>query len=447
MAYRETETAVKTPPTALLSASTALVLAAALTGCGSGEDSGDQTLTYWASNQGASVEEDREVLQPVLDRFTEETGVEVELEVIPWSELYNRILTAVSSGDGPDVLNIGNTWAASLQETGAFVPYEGADLEAVGGEERFVGTSFATGGAEGRPPTSVPLYGLSYALFYNPTMFEEAGIEQPPATWDEFVDTADELTRDTDDDGDVDQYGFVLEGGNERQNSHMAFILGQQQGGRLWGEDGPSFSSDEQVTAVKRWVDLMAVEEVVDPSSAEFSDGTQGISDFVDGRAAMIIVQGSARTSMAARGFEDYEVAQVPMLDPLPGEPIQSHAAGINISVFDDTDDKEGALRLVEHLTSPEEQVYLSQEFQTLPVATEAYDSEELRSESMETFRTILTEHSAPMPLIPEEGQMETVLGEAIGGLFAQVATGDEVTEADVRQAMEAAETQMDAAN
>lgn len=437
---------MRTPPAAFLSASTALGLAVALTAC-SGGDSDDQTLTYWASNQGASVEEDQEVLQPALDRFTEETGVEVELEVIPWSELYNRILTAVSSGDAPDVLNIGNTWAASLQETGAFVPFEGEDLDAVGGEERYVSTSFATGGAEGQPPTSVPLYGLSYALFYNPTMFEEAGIDEPPATWDEFVEVANELTTDTDDDGEIDQYGFALEGGNERENSHMAFIFGQQQGGALWGEAGPTFSSDEQVTAVKEWVDLMAEEEVVDPSSAEFTDGTQGIGDFVDERAAMIIVQGSARTTMAARDFDNYEVAQVPMFDPLPGEPIQSHAAGINISVFEDTDNREGALQLVNHLTSPEEQVYLSQEFQTLPVSTESYDSEELQSESMETFRTILAEHSAPMPLIPEEGQMETVLGEAIGGLFAEVATGGEVTEDDVRQAMEEAETQMDAAN
>ncbi|GAA1753367.1 extracellular solute-binding protein [Streptomonospora arabica] len=438
---------VKIPAKAVLSASTALGLVAALTACGgSGEESGDQTLTYWASNQGASVEEDKKVLKPALDRFTEETGVEVELEVIPWSELYNRILTAVSSGDAPDVLNIGNTWAASLQETGAFVPYEGADLEAVGGKGRFVETSFATGGAEGEAPTSVPLYGLSYALFYNPTMFEDAGIEEPPATWEEFVDTAKKLTKDTDGDGKPDQYGLAMEAGSERQNSHFAHILGQQYGGQLW-KDGPNFSSAEQVDAVKMWVDMMAEEEIVDPSNAEFSDGTQSIGDFVDGKAAMIMMQGSARTTMAARDFDNYEVAQVPMLDPLPGKPIQSHAAGINISVFNDTENKEGALQLVEHLTSPEEQVYLSQEFQTLPVATKAYDNEELQSESMQTFRTILTEHASPMPLIPEEGQMETVLGESIAGLFADAATGSKVTEADVRDAMKEAETQMDAAN
>ncbi|KIH99760.1 ABC transporter substrate-binding protein [Streptomonospora alba] len=437
---------VKIPAKAVVSASTALGMVAALTACGSGEESGDQTLTYWASNQGASVEEDKKVLEPVLDRFTEETGVEVELEVIPWSELYNRILTAVSSGDGPDVLNIGNTWAASLQKTGAFVPYEGEDLEAAGGEGRFVETSFATGGAEGEPPTSVPLYGLSYALFYNPTMFEEAGIEEPPSTWEEFTDTAEKLTKDTDGDGETDQYGFTMEAGSERQNSHFAHVLGMQQGGQLWG-DGPSFSSPEVVDGVKMRLDMMTEQEIVDPSNAEFSDGTQSIGDFVDERAAMMMMQGSARTTLASRDFDNYEVAQIPMMDPLPGEPIQSHAAGINISVFNDTDDKEAALQLVEHLTSPEEQVYLSQEFQTLPVATEAYDNEELQSESMDTFRTILTDHAAPMPLIPEEGQMETVLGESIAGLFADAATGSEITEADVRKAMEEAETQMNAAN
>ncbi|NYI96499.1 multiple sugar transport system substrate-binding protein [Streptomonospora nanhaiensis] len=436
------------PLKAAASAGTALVLAAALTACGGEGSGGDQVLTYWASNQGASVEEDEAVLRPALDRFTEETGIEVELEVIPWSELYNRILTAVSSGDAPDVLNIGNTWAASLQETGAFVPFEGADLEAVGGQDRFVETSYATGGAPGEPPTSVPLYGLSYALFYNPTLFEEAGIEEPPATWAEFVDAAEELTRDTDGDGETDQYGFALEGGSERQNSHMAFVLGRQHGGRLW-DDGPSFASPEQVDAVKMWIDLMAEHGVVDPGNAEFSDGTQAVGDFVDGRAAMVIVQGSTRTTMAERGFEDYEIAQVPVLDPLPGqgEPVQSIAAGINISVFADSGNPQGALQLVEHLTSPEEQVYLSQEFQTLPVARAAYDDDALADADMETFRTILAEHAEPMPQIPEEGQLETVLGEAIAGLFAEAATSGDVGEDAVRAALEDAETQMDAAN
>ncbi|GAA3726150.1 ABC transporter substrate-binding protein [Salinactinospora qingdaonensis] len=445
---------VKIPAKAALSACTAFGLAAALTACGGSSDGGDsgggdegqQTLTYWASNQAASIAEDEEVLTPSLDRFTEETGIEVELEVIPWGELYNRILTAVSSGDSPDVLNIGNTWAPSLQETGAFVPFEGDALEAVGGQDKFLQSSYATGGVPGEAPTSVPLYGLSYALLYNPTLFEEAGIEEPPSTWEEFIEVGQELTKDTDDDGEIDQWGFTMEAGSERQNSHMAFVLGQQQGGQLW-DDGPTFASDPQVTAVQHWVELMTEHEIVSPSNAEYTDGTQSVSQFADGKAAMIITQGSSRTTLASRGFEDYEIAQVPMFDPLPGEPIQSHAAGINISVFNNTDNQEGALQLVEHLTSAEEQTYLAQEFQTLPIANDAYEDEAFQTDSMQTFQTILSEHAAPMPLIPQVGEMETTLGGQIAALFADAATGTEIDEDAVRSVLEEAESQMPAAN
>ena len=105
-----------------------LLLAATACGGGSSTDGGGsndspKTLTYWASNQGASIEVDKKVLQPELDKFEKETGIEVKLEVVPWSDLLNRILTATTSGQGPDVLNIGNTWSASLQATGALLPW------------------------------------------------------------------------------------------------------------------------------------------------------------------------------------------------------------------------------------------------------------------------------------------------------------------------------------
>ena len=70
-------------------AAVALVLIApALAACGGGAKttasggSAGTTLTYWASNQGASLETDKQVLQPELDKFAKQTGVTVKLEVI-----------------------------------------------------------------------------------------------------------------------------------------------------------------------------------------------------------------------------------------------------------------------------------------------------------------------------------------------------------------------------
>src|SRR3954453_10819557 len=209
-----------------------LVAAAALTvaACG-GDSSSDvgsggsirgKTITYWASNQGATIDQDKEVLSKAIAQFTKQTGVKVNFKVIPWPDLFTNITTAVTSGKGPDVLNIGNTWSATLQSTGAFVPFEGGALNTVGGKDKFLPSSWSASGAPGKTPTSVPLYGLSYGLFYNKKLFKQAGISEPPKAWSEFIADAKKLTKAP------DQWGVVVEGGSITENAHWAFILGRQ---------------------------------------------------------------------------------------------------------------------------------------------------------------------------------------------------------------------------
>ena len=428
----------------------AAALTLGLTACGGGSDDVDTedisgSITYWASNQGTSISNDEEILQESIDRFTEETGVEVDLEVIPWSDLQNRILTAISSGDGPDVLNIGNTWAVSMQSSGAFIPWEGDALEAVGGEDRFIESSWATGGAEGEAPTSIPLYGLSYSMYYNTEIFEENGIDEPPATWEEFVDVAEELTQDTDGDGSTDQWGFTLAGSSITNNAHAAFIRGLQHGGELYTEDGdPDFANDEVVAGVNEWVQLMGENGVTSPSNAELVEGSESVAEVADGNAAMVFDQAPGNT-FKSRDFENYEAAPMPMLDAdATGlEGTQSHVAGINISVFDNSDNKDAAVAFVSHLTSDDEQIYLNENFTALPVVTAAYDDEAFQTDEIQLKQEILENHAEPMPLYPSEAQMEAAVGAAIQDLFADIAQGGSVSEDDVRQALEDAQTQM----
>ena len=218
----------------LFSISLAVSLAAA--GCSSddgGSGSDDQTLTYWASNQGTSLENDEEILAPELEKFTKQTGIEVELEVISWDNLLNRILAATTSGDAPDVLNIGNTWSASLQATGAFVPFDDAAYEQIGGKDKFLATSLTSTGAEGETPTSVPLYGLAYGLFYNKQVFADAGIKSPPTTWEELVQAGEQIT-----DPGSDVWGMTIAGASYTESVHFAFMFGRQQGTDFFDDEG-----------------------------------------------------------------------------------------------------------------------------------------------------------------------------------------------------------------
>ncbi len=56
---------------------------------------------------------------------------------------------------------------------------------------------------------AVPWLSRDFILVMDWELFQRAGIYNPPRTWQEFIDYASLLTRDTDGDGDIDQYGVA----------------------------------------------------------------------------------------------------------------------------------------------------------------------------------------------------------------------------------------------
>lgn len=425
-----------------------LLLVPILAACGSSQDQtsgANQTITYWASNQGPTISYDNKVLAQEVKDFKAQTGITVNFEVIDWTDLFNRILTADLSGQNPDVLNIGNTWSATLQATRAFLPFNQANMDAIGGKDKFLSTSLAASGAPGLVPTSVPLYGLSYALFYNKAMFKQAGITTPPSTWSDFLKDAQMLTKPK-----TGQWGVAIEGASISENAHWAFLLSQQQGGSLFNKQNvPTFNSPQNIKAIQFYTDLISKYKVAAPQDAEYSTGTQSPADFANGKAAMIIFQTGTISTLEADGMKpsDFGIAQVPVFDPLPagGKPIESHVAGINISIFQDTQHKAAALEFVKFMTSTAEQVKLNKLYTSLPVVKGAYTDAAFNTPEMRTFETILGQHAAPMPLIPQEGQMETVMGGTVKQLLATAASGKPMTTGDIDAQLSAANETMKA--
>jgi multiple sugar transport system substrate-binding protein len=427
------------------SAASAILLCAAATACGGGSSTGGggdnsspKTLTYWASNQGPDIATDKRVLGPELKKFEKQTGIKVKLEVISWNDLQNRILTATSSGQGPDVLNIGNTWAASLQATGALLPFDSKTLAKIGGKSRFEPTAMEATGASGKPPVSIPLYSLAYALYYNKQMFQDAGLSGPPKTWDELVTDAKKLTQNG-------KYGLGLEAGNYRENAHHAFILGKQHGANFFKGETPTFDTPGTVAAVKQYVDFMAQDKVVAPGDAEYTNN-QTLADFASGRAAMILWQ-AADSSLLAHGMKqsDYGVAPIPFqtANPSGNTAIDTMVAGINLSVFKNTHNLDGALKFVKFMTSTSEQEILNKAFGSLPPVTTAQRNKAFDTPSLAVLRNELAQHAAPLPEVPNEDQFETLVGNAMKNLFADAANGRPVTDATVKSALDNAQKQL----
>jgi multiple sugar transport system substrate-binding protein len=425
-----------------------LALAATLTAvplaaCGSSSGTSSAThptLTYWATNQGTSLQDDRQVLGPQIAKFTKQTGVKVNFEVIPWTTVLNQITAATVSGKGPDVLNIGNTWSPSLQATGALLPFTPSIMSQIGGSSRFLAGSLSATGAPGKPPTAVPLYSLAYALYYNKAQFAAAGISGPPATWTELIADGKKLTTNG-------HYGLAIEGGSVAENIHMAFELSQQQGGQFFDAAGkPTFNTPQNVAAVKQMMDFMQTDKITNPSDAQYSKGTEALVDYATGKTAMVIWQ-AASGSLKQLGMNaaDIGVAPVPLPSPAPpgGKAVTSMVAGINMAVFKDTKNMSAALQFVKFMTSTPEQESLNGTYGSLPTVSAAYSDPVFHTTAVNTFRSILTSSAAPMPPVAQESAFETAVGTAIIHLYADAATGKAVTDSMIAQALTQAQAQL----
>ncbi|MFF8375902.1 ABC transporter substrate-binding protein [Streptomyces sp. NPDC015661] len=420
-----------------------LVLAATACGGGTGGSGGSnsrpKTLTYWATNQGTSLEADKKILQPELDKFEKQTGIEVKLEVIPWSDLLNRILTATTSGQGPDVLNIGNTWSASLQATGALLPWDEKNFATIGGRDRFVDSALGSTGAPGKDPAAVPLYSMAYALYYNKKMFADAGIAKPPTTWDEVEAAGRKLSKDG-------RWGIGVEGSSLANNIHQIFVLGKQHGADFFTPDGkPDFTSDGAVAAVKQYVDLMAADRIVAPGNAEYAQN-QSLADFAKNRTGMVLWQTPQQTFAAQGMSEDqWGVVPAPVASGAPGQGARTNSmvAGINISVFKNTKNLDGALAFVKFMTGDEEQILLNKTYGSVPPVRSAQADPAFNTASLAVIRDTLAKSASALPQVPEESQFETVVGTAVKELFADAAAGRPVTTESVRAKLDKAQQQM----
>jgi len=428
---------------AVAAAATAVLALAACgggssTGGSSGGNTSSATITYWASNQGASLQADYNVLNPEIAKFKKETGITVKLQVIGWADLLNRILAATTSGQGPDVVNIGNTWSASLQATGALLPFTSSTFSQVGGESKFLTSAVGSTGAAGKPPTAVPLYSLAYAMYYNKALFTAAGIASPPTTWSELVADGKKLTHGS-------QYGLAVEGASIPENIHNVFILSKQMGGSFFDSAGnPTFTTPQNVAAVQQWVNFMGADHIVNPGDAEY-DQNQSLSDFAKGKDAMIMWQ-AAGTALQADGMAKnaYGTAPVPVESGTPSSSNpDSMVAGINMAVFKDSKNQAAALKFVNFMTSQAESIKLNGEYGSIPPLTAALQASPAANQEQTVLRNVLSSSAEAMPQVAKESQFETEVGTAVKNLMADAASGKPVSAATVKAQLATAQQSM----
>lgn len=219
-----------------------------------------------------------EFSQEAFDEWKAANDANVSYESVAWSELHDKMATNFASGTHVHDVMYNCGWVPEfntfLTPIGDMISDElRADLPP---------SSFSTVTWDGQEFGVVFTLSL-LTLFYNTEHFIEAGLDGPPATWDELKGYAEELTRDG-------RYGWVLNYGAPEGIGGVASywqVYLQQAGGTMFGDDGmPVFNDAPGVDALQLMIDLLPF---TDPSSI----ANVGITD-----ATNVLTAGSASMMM-----------------------------------------------------------------------------------------------------------------------------------------------------
>jgi len=204
-------------PVIALASTAGLVLA----GCGGDAggpsgDGGDKTLKVLiaAPQEGAGA---------ILEKdFEAETGVEVEVEVVPYDQIQTKaILDAQSGTNNYDVIQYWYTSVGALADAGALADitdWVESDEDIDSGD--FIEAIFGPYSQYEGATYGLPIDGDTHVLFYNKAIFERNGVEVP-TTWDEYVEVSKKITDAEKADG---VYGNALLGSKSAFNIGSTFF-------------------------------------------------------------------------------------------------------------------------------------------------------------------------------------------------------------------------------
>ncbi|MFT9486815.1 MAG: ABC transporter substrate-binding protein [Tepidibacillus sp.] len=323
-----------------------LLLTGILAGCSSSNEEADKgkdqgtaqgekvqiTLAGWGSSP-----EETKLFNQTLDAFKEKNpNIDVKFEVI--ADQYMDVMkTRLVGGQAADVFFLDAFEAPGLIETGVLEPlddYVTDDFDVNDFEKPMLD---AFKGKDGN------IYGFpkdfsTLALFYNKKMFADAGIKNPPTTWDELREISKKLTKGT------EVYGF----GVAPELARLMYVA-QSTGDQVVKDDKANFASDKAVNALQPIVD----QHVVDKTSAQPSEvgADWGGDMFGQGKAAMVI-EGPWAIPFLESNFPnlDYATAEVPTINGNKGTMAYTVAYVMN----KESKNKEAAWKLISFLTGKE---------------------------------------------------------------------------------------------
>ena len=240
-----------------------------------------KNLEYWSIGGAADTDYNASEL------FNSQSSFDVKTVSIPWTEHEKKILTAILSGDPPDIISEFaplKLWASrsSLIPLDNYIFEDNFDttqiFEFLWSEMKWEGKTYG-----------IPINTVSYAFFCNQDIFNELGIKSLPRTWAQVRKISKKIVR-FDDFGFLNRVGYLPIYGNFRTSNVIAWQLGEK---FISGDGDVNFNSnelEESFSWVRDFIDDIGLDNVLQLM------GTFGVAEqhgFISEKVAMMILDSS----------------------------------------------------------------------------------------------------------------------------------------------------------
>ncbi|MFD6935324.1 extracellular solute-binding protein [Streptomyces goshikiensis] len=343
-----------------LAVCTALAAATALTGCGRLADpaGGSRKVTLWLMKGSAS--------EDFVTRFTADfehrhPGVDLEVRTQEWTGIGDKVNAVLdgTSGEGADVIEVGNTQVAQYVEAGGLSELTLEGLREWGGKDWLKGLSDP--GSVGGAQFGAPWYAANRVVIYNKDLFADAGLKNPPKNRQEWLQATQKLDKG-------DRQGIYLPG----QNWYVLAGFIWDEGGELAVESAGQWvgalDDEKALAAMRFYKQLQALGD--GPKDADEETPPQA-DVFARGRIAQIIAPpGQAAQIEAANPALKGKLGFFPIPGKTSDKPGAVFTGGSDLIIPERTRNRREAVDVITALVSEEWQTELARTMSYVPNKT-----------------------------------------------------------------------------
>lgn len=356
----------------LMGLTVVILLSVVLTACGGTKENAPEAGGSPSSNSsGKKVkisyldplpsQERTSFLQGLIKKFEDANpNISVEYTSVPWDEANKKWMTMGAAGILPDVISIDDTSLAGLASAGyiqRLQPY----YDKWGQLSNLTEAAKQARNKYKNQVYAIPDAFLLQGLFIRTDWFKDKGLPGSINTWDDYFSYAQKLT-----DAGKGQYGISFRGGANGVIRAMEYVMAATHSNGWFDKDGKSILyTPEGKAAFKKFYDLYL--NGYSPKESVNWGFNEMVQGFMTGQAG-ILNQTPEVIAVAQKNMQEGTWNVVPMPKADDGKRYIFWGFTAAYAMSSKTEHKDEAWKLIEFLSSPENNLAYSKSFTSIPI-------------------------------------------------------------------------------